>query len=70
MQNFPFFHNLAILLGNYNFYDYLVSSYSVGNHTRDQQMLSLVPLQTALDYTQSYYHYKVCVSRMKEPWST
>ena len=69
MQNFPFFHNLAILLGNYNFYDYLVSSYSVCNHTRDQQMLSLVPLQTALDYTQSYYHYKGCVSCMKEPWS-
>ena len=62
MQN----HNLAILLGNYN-YDYLVSSYSVCNHTRDQQMLSLVPIQTALDYTQSYYHYKVCVSCMKEP---
>ena len=50
-----------------NWYKHFVSSNSVCNHTRDEQiglplrsrpiLFSLVWLQTEMDSTQSYYHY-------------
>ena len=52
-----------------------MSSNSVCNHTRDKQvglplrgrpiLLSLVWLQTELDSTQSYYHYKLRKKELK-----
>ena len=63
MQRFPFFHNLANLLFSEIV---IVSSNSVCNHTRDEQIalslrgrpiLSLVWLQTELDSTQSHRHH-------------
>ena len=53
-----------------------MSSNSVCNHTRDQQiglplhgrpiLLSLVRLQTELDSTQSYYHYLLNLANLTE----